>query len=106
MGLAAATVSGVLMGIFSTFEFWAALLMGITVPEAMAYASNQKRSPGLQILAIAAILAGFAVSRVVMAMTDQFVFNPSLFRDLPFHFDQYTILWFALAAFLAFRRLQ
>ena len=108
-GLGAAVIIGVIMGFLPNLEFWAALLMGIAVPEAVAAGSNQKRSPGLQIVAIGAIFVGFAVSRVVMEVfnTGRFLSPPpELFRDLPFYLTQYTILWFAMAAFFAYRRLQ
>jgi hypothetical protein len=106
VGLAAAVVIGAIMGFFSSFEFWGALLLGIAVPEAVAFGSNQKRSPGLQIIAIASIALGFVVSRIVMQVAQRDYFNPPLFQDVPFAFDQYTLLWFALAAWLAYRRLQ
>jgi hypothetical protein len=112
MSLGAAAISGIIMGFFPNFEFWAALLMGVVVPEAVAFASNQKRSPGLQMVAIVAIFVGFAISRVVMEVFDTVdvyrFFNPppDLFRDLPVYVTQYTIMWFAVAAILAYRRLQ
>src|SRR5438477_8910805 len=45
-GLAAAIGAGVLMGLLPAFEFWAALLMGIIIPEAVTGAANQKRGEG------------------------------------------------------------
>src|SRR5437867_12042582 len=65
-GFAAAAGAGALMGLFPAFEFWAALLMGIIVPEGVAIGANQKRGPGLQMVAIAAVVFGFALSRVVL----------------------------------------
>jgi hypothetical protein len=123
IGLLVAAAAGVLMGLFPAFEFWAALLMGIAVPEAVAFASNQKRSPGLQWVAMAAVVFGFALSRVVMevlpvifplgGLNDPFnVYRGGFFRgadffsDLPFYANQYTVLWLALALFLANRRLR
>lgn len=111
-GLAAATVTGIIMGFLPNWEFWAALFMAVGVSEAVSLASNQKRGPGLQIVAIASIVAGFAVSRIVMEVfntADIYKFlNPGLdlFRDLPFYFTQYTILWLAMSAFFTYRRLQ
>lgn len=117
-GLAAAALMGTLMGLLPAFEFWAALIMGIVVPEAVAVASNQKRSPGLQWVAMASVLFGFAFSRVVMNTFPNLIglgginnpfrvysSNIDLFSGLPFMADQYTILWLALALFLANRRL-
>jgi hypothetical protein len=111
-GFAAATVTGILMGLLPNWEFWAALLMAVVVPEAIAIASNQKRGPGLQYIAIVMIAVGFAISRVVMEVFNTVdvyrILNPppALFSDLPFYLTQYTIIWFAMAAFFAYRRLQ
>ena len=111
-GFGAASVTGILMGILPNWEFWAALLMAVAVPEAIAFASNQKRGPGLQYIAIAMIGVGFAISRVVMEVLNTIdvyrILNPPppLFNDLPFYLTQYTIMWFAMAAFFAYRRLQ
>jgi hypothetical protein len=115
-GFAAAGAAGVLMGLFPAFEFWAALIMGIAVPEAVAVAANQKRGPGLQMVAVAAVVFGFALSRVVLnafplLIPLGFINVPSgsgisLLESLPFYVTQYTILWLALALFLAYRRLR
>ena len=116
-GLAAA-ISGILMGIFPGFEFWAALLMGITVPEAVAAAANQKRGQGLRIVAMAAIVFGFVLSRVVFSALPYLLpFNGlnvpssggiSWLDSLPFAFyvTQYTVLWLAMALILAYQRLR
>jgi hypothetical protein len=110
--LAAATVSGTLMGFFPDFEFWAALLMGITVPEAVAMASNQKRGPGLQAVGMIAVFLGFVLSRVIMEVFhtidifDRVFRTLPIFQDWPFFINQYTIMWLALALFLAYRRLK
>ncbi len=108
--IAAATVSAAIMGFFPDFEFWGALLMGITVPEAVSFASNQKRGPGLQAVGMAAVVVGFAISRVII---EAFHTIPvlsrdtlPLFEDWPFFVNQYTILWLILALFLANRRLK
>jgi hypothetical protein len=115
--LATAGVTGLLMGLFPAFEFWAALLMGIAVPEAVTGVANQKRGPGLQAVAIGSIVFGFVLSRVVMEVFPDFVILgginrpsyydiPPLFGALPFYLTQYTILWLVMAVFLAYRRLQ
>lgn len=122
-GLVAAAVVGVVMGVLPGFEFWAALLMGIVVPEAITAVANQKRGPGLQMIAMAAVVFGFVVSRVVLHFVPiawdldvnlRFFFSflprsgnlvlPVLGAD-PFFVNQYTIIWLALALFLANRRL-
>ncbi len=116
MGGAAAAIMGVLMGLFPGFEFWAALIMGIAVPEAISAASNQKRSPGLRYIAIGSILFGFVVSRLVFNAFPFLILmggiNMPAFSGIPqlaglaFSVTQYTIVWLALAIFLAYRRLQ
>lgn len=116
-GLGAAAVAGVLMGLFPAFEFWVALLMGIGVPEAVSASANQKRGPGLQMVAAGSIIFGFVLSRVVLLAfprlitlgginTVSEVGVPPLLAALPFYLTQYTIIWLALALFLAYRRLQ
>jgi hypothetical protein len=114
-GLAVAAAAGALMGLFPAFEFWAALLIGIAVPEAVAAASNQKRSPGLQGVAVAAVVFAFVVSRVVMqafpglislgGVNEVGYSGIGLLDNLPFYLTQYSILWLAMAGFLAYRRL-
>jgi hypothetical protein len=116
-GFLAAAAAGILMGLFPSFEFWAALIMGVAVPEAVSVASNQKRGPGLQAVGMAAVLFGFIVSRIVIESFPQFI--PSLgginapygagiplLDNLPFYLTQYSIVWLALALFLANRRLR
>jgi hypothetical protein len=113
-GLAVGAVTGVLMGLFPGFEFWAALLVGIAVPEAVATGSNQKRSPGLQGVAVAAVVFAFVVSRVVINAFPGLIpigwmgvsySGIGLLDSLPFYLTQYSILWLAMALFLAYRRL-
>ena len=114
-GLAAA-IAGVLMGLFPAFQFWAALLMGIAVPESIAIAANQKRGPGLRAVAMIAIVFGFLLSGLVLHVTIGLIplggLNypyPSgipLLDQLPFYITQYTILWLAMALLLAYQRLR
>ncbi|MDQ3706943.1 MAG: hypothetical protein M3437_17320 [Chloroflexota bacterium] len=115
-GLVAAGLTGVLLGLFPAFEFWGALLMGITVPEAVARASNQKRGPGLQMVGIGCLAFGFILSRFVSVqwpdliplgdINVQFLTGIGLFDRLPFYLTQYTVLWMLLAVFLTYKRLQ
>jgi len=115
-GFGMAAIVGIVMGLFPAFEFWVALIMGIVVPEAVGFGSNQKRGPGLQAVAMTAVAFGFVVSRMVIQIFPQFI--PSLgginepyptglplLDQLPFYLTQYTILYLALALFLANRRL-
>lgn len=106
-GLVVAGIMGVVMGYFPDFEFWTALIMGLAVPEAVAAGANQKRGPGLQMVGIGSIFAGFIVSRVVMNAVGAFSFSGiSALDNLPFYLTQYSILWLALMIFLAYKRLQ
>jgi hypothetical protein len=109
-GLAVAGVLGVGMGLFPEWEFWIALALGIMASEAVAIAANQKRGPGLQMVAMASIVFGFIVSRVIMEMNapplDVGRFFSQTADLLPYNIDQYTIMWLALALFLANRRLK
>lgn len=115
-GLGAAALAGVVLGLLPAFEFWAALLMGIVVPEAVAFASNQKRGPGLQIVAGVCVIFGFIVSRLVLkqwpfliplgGINLPYPSGIELFDNLPFYATQYTVLWLLLAFFLVRKRLQ
>lgn len=112
-GFVAAGAAGVLMGLFPAFEFWAALVMGILTPEAVGIATNQKRGPGLQAVAMAAVVFGFIVSRLVMQAFPQLIPSlgginePGLFGGSPpLYITVYTVLWLALALFLANRRMR
>jgi hypothetical protein len=115
-GLIAGGLTGVLMGLFPAFEFWGALLMGIMVPEAVAFASNQKRGPGLQMVGLGCVLFGFVISRFVMnqwpfliplgGINFRFPSDIDFLASLPFFITQYTVLWLLLAGFLTYKRLQ
>lgn len=115
-GLLAGGLSGVLMGLFPAFEFWGALLMGIVVPEAVAFASNQKRGPGLQMVGLGCVVFGFIVSRFLLTQWGILIplgrinipsgSDIAFFNDLPFYATQYTVLWLILAGFLTYKRLQ
>jgi hypothetical protein len=105
------------MGVFPAFEFWAALLMGIGVPEAVTAAANQKRGPGLRTVAVVSVLFGFFLSRVVMrlgwwhAILLGGVNVPqgggiSFLDNSSFYVNQYTLLWLAMALFFAIQRLK
>jgi hypothetical protein len=100
------------MGVFPAFEFWAALLMGIAVPEAVTAAANQKRGPGLRAVAVVSVIFGFFLSRVVMGLGWWHVItlggvNGPQFGGISFLDNiQYTILWLAMALFFATQRLK
>jgi hypothetical protein len=109
-GLVVAGLLGAAMGFFPDWEFWLALALGILSSEAVAIAANQKRGPGLQMVAMAAVVFGFIVSRVILQINppplDLGGFLSPTADLLPFHITQYTIMWLALALFLANRRLR
>jgi hypothetical protein len=111
-GFVAALLTGVLMGLLPGFEFWIALTMGIAVPEAVALGTNQKRGPGLQAVGMSAIVFGFVLAQVVERQLwwRQIILGDANFPTRStFSFytvDQYTILYLALALWLAYSRLK
>lgn len=66
-GFAAASGVGVVWGFLPDWGFYLALALGFGVAEAMAWASNAKRGRDLQAVAIAVVLFGLVLSRVVLA---------------------------------------
>jgi hypothetical protein len=66
-GIIVAIAVGVVWGYLPNWNFYLSLLLGFAVAEAMAYASKAKRGTDLQIAAIAAVVLGLVISRVVMA---------------------------------------
>jgi hypothetical protein len=90
--------------------------MGIVVPEAIAAVTNQKRSPGLQMIGLGSVIFGFVLSRVVLQAFPLLLplgginlplgGGIPLFYGHPFYLTQYTILWLVLALFLAYQRLK
>lgn len=80
-GVGVATLIGALWGVLPGFEFWAALLMGIAVSEAVSAAVNMKRGPGLQAVGIAAVVWGILFSRLAMSFAARS--QPPLIMDIP-----------------------
>ena len=115
-GFGAAALGGILMGLFPAFEFWAALLIGIGVPEAISIATNQKRGQGLQVLGMAAVVFGFVLSRLVLQAFPFLILmgginfpRPSNFPLVgaePYFVSAFTLIYMALALLLTNRRLQ
>ena len=68
VGALVAGAVGVLWGYYPNWQFYLALILGFGVAESMSWVANYKRGRDLQIAAIACILAGVAVSRVVIGM--------------------------------------
>jgi hypothetical protein len=62
-GLAFTVVVGLLWGLFPSFGFWLALIMGFGVGEIIGWATNQKRGQGLAATAGFCVLAGLAVGQ-------------------------------------------
>ena len=67
LGVLVATAVGALWGVFPAWGFYCALLLGFGVAESMAWAANYKRGRELQIAAIACIVLGLVVSRLMIA---------------------------------------
>lgn len=67
VGLLIALVVGVVWGFFPSWNFYLALALGFGVAEGMAWAANYKRGSDLQIAAIACVVIGLIVSRIVIA---------------------------------------
>jgi hypothetical protein len=72
IGVLAAIVVGVLWGYFPQWEFYLSLILGFGVAEGMAWGANYKRGSDLQIAAIACVVGGLILSRVVMAEHSHF----------------------------------
>lgn len=66
-GLAVAVAIGVIWGFIPSWGFYLSLAIGFATAEAMAHAVNGKRGRDLQLVGIAAVLVGIAVSRIVLA---------------------------------------
>jgi hypothetical protein len=66
-GLAVATAVGVLWGFFPEWQFYLALALGFGVVETMAKLLRSRQGIDLQIIAIAIVVYGLVLSRVVMA---------------------------------------
>jgi hypothetical protein len=115
LGGGAAAGIGVLWGLFPGFDFWAALIMGIVVGEAVSWAANMKRGPGLQMVGLVAVALGIAVSRIVLQVV---LSNAGLYgllagipgNDIPnalFNFrDLAGLLFYVLPFGLVFYRLR
>lgn len=67
VGAALATAIGALWGAFPSWGFYCALLLGFGVAEGMAWAANYKRGSELQAAAIACVVLGLVVSRLMIA---------------------------------------
>ncbi len=63
---------GIVWGIFPDWSFYLALILGFGVAESMAWAANYKRGSDLQIAAIACVVLGLVVARVVIAERSPF----------------------------------
>jgi hypothetical protein len=67
IGLAVAIPVGVLFGFAPTWQFYLCLLLGFGVAEGIAWATNAKRGPDLQLLAMGLIALGLVLGRVILA---------------------------------------
>jgi hypothetical protein len=66
-GLAVATVVAVGWGLFPTWGFYWALLLGFGVVETMARLLRARRGPDLQVVAIVIVVYGLLLSRLILA---------------------------------------
>lgn len=72
LGILIALGVGIIWGIFPDWSFYLALILGFGVAEGMAWTANYKRGSDLQIAAIACVVLGLVVSRVVIAERSPF----------------------------------
>jgi ABC-type uncharacterized transport system permease subunit len=92
VGLAVAAAIAGLWAYFPDWGFYLSLLLGFGVAEAMAWASKSKRGLDLQIVGMAIVLVGLALSRVLLAQRlgisaeevnalDSQVFTPEILEE-------------------------
>jgi hypothetical protein len=72
VGALIAGAVGVLWGYYPNWQFYLALILGFGVAEGMSWAANYKRGFDLQVAAIACVMLGIVISRVVIAQTNPF----------------------------------
>ena len=78
-GLAVATVAGIGWGFFPDWQFYWALLLGFGVVEAMVRLLSKHRGVDLQAIALAIVVYGMVLSRLVLAQ--RFGVNPADLDD-------------------------
>ena len=81
IGIVVAIFVGVIWGIFPDWNFYLSLVLGFGVAEGMAWGANYKRGTDLQIAAIACVILGLIVSRVMIAERSQFYTLNNLLND-------------------------
>ncbi len=116
-----ALVVGALWGLLNTaglgrygtrydWGFWFALLLGFGVAEAISFLAKRRRGTTLQGIAIASVLLGFAVSRVVInarlprPLSSDQIFNQTLGVSQTLGINLLNIIFIALACVIAWRR--
>ncbi len=72
IGIVVAVGVGVIWGIFPGWSFYLSLLLGFGIAEGMSWGANYKRGTDLQIAAIACVIFGLVISRVVIAERSPF----------------------------------
>lgn len=91
-GLGVAAATGLIWGFLPNWGFYLALLLGFGVAESMSSVSRHKRGLDLQLVAIAMVLLGIAISRTILAQRygigwaeinalDGAVFGPGILDD-------------------------
>lgn len=72
VGLLIATAVGIFWGLFPSWNFYMAILMGFATVEGMARTARYKRGPDLQAAAFGIITIGVLISRYVIAADNGF----------------------------------
>ncbi len=75
IGLVVAIATGVLWGLFPSWNFYATLILGFGVAEGIAWAAKDKRGADLQAIGMGCVLLGLVVSRLVIAQQFGFSFD-------------------------------
>ena len=87
-GLAVATAVGIAWGFFPEWQFYWALLLGFGVVETMVRFLTKRQGIDLQVIAIAIVIFGIVLSRVVLAqrlginLAEIQTLRPALQREL------------------------
>jgi len=117
-GVGVAIIVGIAWGLLNTiglgsrpaydWGFWFSLILGFGVAEAVSFLAKRRRGPILQGIAIACVLLGFAISRVVLGARLLGAFDvarlPNLLQGVQSPTLLVTALFVGLACLIAWRR--
>jgi hypothetical protein len=73
LGITIASLVGVFWGIFPDWEFYWTLVLGFGVSESISWAVKYKRGTELMVVAMACVVLGIILARVVMAWDSPFL---------------------------------